>query len=772
MCWESVYALVPWFSTATQRHLEAAVYAALTPAKFSFFLVALYIVTRNLEDLHPSLKRAKLKRGGPPASADEIVEEFGHRVEARICEICLRIPGQSDAQVVWRSMVDGKVHAHKVEDLPSPKSSLVGRVLAEGRPFRLSRVSANPEQYLDRHDKSKEMVSTLTVPIRTRIGPGSLRPTSRSNDAQHEEPVLPVIGALSLEWDRKVPITRTRELQVQRVADQHAPFFEKERELAAIALLARRSALEEARQDAADLDGRLTSLVNITQDLLDAIGTHIRIDLGFSVREVVSDRSSPATIVPPGTLMELRCQDNENGIKSLRASLSISKGSNTWTARVGVLALRVPSLTVPVADPNRPILGTRRFTRQLIASVLADAVLDSVRSTFARTLKQVERRIGDSAIRSSGQWYSALNTALAGEGLCWVGARESKSGPILWFEKLLPGLESIVESTETAVVYRNITVFSCAEPFYGARSIVEIPLPGLEEGGRLWVGIERADFGIELEEPPSPWRGFLERLADTSATALTRVQARTEFGRMAKEALQAQSLITTNEMFHEVTKHLKRFRLELNLLRKELAGEEEAVGARHAPRIDSLSEQIERLWDLSEAFSQRHHIGRERPVALRNVANVVEAIQQWGLTNREATLTLDIPSDLPPVDVSRPFMVLAFSNLVTNSLAAGPVGVEMTLTAELAGADKVRCIFADNGPGIPDEIADPFELGKSGTLGRSGMGLWLTRQSLKHERCEIRLTERCRPGAVFELLLPAARNYTKPPGEADATREH
>jgi CheY-like chemotaxis protein len=91
----------------------------------------------------------------------------------------------------------------------------------------------------------------------------------------------------------------------------------------------------------------------------------------------------------------------------------------------------------------------------------------------------------------------------------------------------------------------------------------------------------------------------------------------------------------------------------------------------------------------------------------------------------------------------------------------------------MAGEEFVKISLSDNGPGIRDKdlehIFDPFyttkKMGKSGT----GLGLTIVWNTVQEYKGWIEVKDN-RPGAVFEIYLPAAPEYTAV--SADASIGH
>ncbi len=131
-------------------------------------------------------------------------------------------------------------------------------------------------------------------------------------------------------------------------------------------------------------------------------------------------------------------------------------------------------------------------------------------------------------------------------------------------------------------------------------------------------------------------------------------------------------------------------------------------------------------------------------------------------------LTHEIPRDaeiirdyhpLPEFTCSPAHICQAFFNIILNSLQTGKEGLKLIITTRYE-KDFIRLSFSDNGPGIPENIAnrvfEPFFTTKE--VGRgTGMGLNVTYEIIASYGGTIELKSLPGKGAAFGILLPAAK---------------
>jgi PAS domain S-box-containing protein len=137
---------------------------------------------------------------------------------------------------------------------------------------------------------------------------------------------------------------------------------------------------------------------------------------------------------------------------------------------------------------------------------------------------------------------------------------------------------------------------------------------------------------------------------------------------------------------------------------------------------DRLAQLVSNLLDLSRQEAGLLHLNR-RPASVQElVAKTIERVH-----HPNVMISLQIPDDLPLVDVDSARIEVVLHNLVANALIYGEN--EVRITAERRD-DVVVVAVSDNGPGIaPDELPHVFERfyrarhGRQQHSGGTGLGL-------------------------------------------------
>jgi two-component system sensor histidine kinase KdpD len=135
------------------------------------------------------------------------------------------------------------------------------------------------------------------------------------------------------------------------------------------------------------------------------------------------------------------------------------------------------------------------------------------------------------------------------------------------------------------------------------------------------------------------------------------------------------------------------------------------------------------------------------------------------LLGREVTVNL--PPDLPLVQVDQELIEKVFTNLLENVGAHTPQGTPLDILAR-NGSDRIYLEFADRGPGIPKgEEAAIFERFSRIQQGESqpgfGLGLAICRTVMKLHDGRVWAKNRDGGGAVFVIEILKSKNAPEVP---------
>jgi two-component system sensor histidine kinase/response regulator len=184
------------------------------------------------------------------------------------------------------------------------------------------------------------------------------------------------------------------------------------------------------------------------------------------------------------------------------------------------------------------------------------------------------------------------------------------------------------------------------------------------------------------------------------------------------------------------------------------------------PRIilEQMVDSGDRQLNLINSLLEAHTIETQgitlhcEPLQLSDlIANVIQEVQPLLVKNR-ATLTSQIPAQLPVINGDANQLWRVLENLISNAIKHNPPGLLLEIEA-IAQSQQIRCNVKDNGVGIPaDQATQLFELYRRGANARHthglGLGLYLCQQIIRAHGGEIGVDSNPGQGSSFWFTLP------------------
>lgn len=215
------------------------------------------------------------------------------------------------------------------------------------------------------------------------------------------------------------------------------------------------------------------------------------------------------------------------------------------------------------------------------------------------------------------------------------------------------------------------------------------------------------------------------------------------------------------DVAHELRTPLTNIRGYLEAARDGLVTPDTAL-------VDNLYEEVMLLNrlvdDLQElALVEAGQLPLEcRPVDVGEVARLATEAIRPQAEARGLELSLDLPSNLPPVAADPHRIGQVLRNLLNNALEFTPDGGQVTLTARLDGT-WVCLEVGDNGPGIaPEQLPFVFERfyradpSRARATGGAGLGLAIVKQLVEAHGGRVWVKSTPGTGAWFGFTLPVA----------------
>ena len=222
--------------------------------------------------------------------------------------------------------------------------------------------------------------------------------------------------------------------------------------------------------------------------------------------------------------------------------------------------------------------------------------------------------------------------------------------------------------------------------------------------------------------------------------------------RLERDEDQRRTLL--NDVSHEL-------RTPLTVIAGNLEAMIDGVHAADEAHLSAILEEtrvMERLIDdlrtvaLSEAGTLQLHREPTDPDVL-----IDEVVRSFAGSAGTAgvTVTADVPSDLPIIDVDPVRIREVLANLVANGVRHAPSGGTVVVRGELAG-DRLVIRVADTGPGIDTallpHVFDRFVKG-AGSSG-SGLGLAIARYLVAAHVGDLEVESTGNAGTTFRVRLP------------------
>jgi two-component system sensor histidine kinase KdpD len=293
------------------------------------------------------------------------------------------------------------------------------------------------------------------------------------------------------------------------------------------------------------------------------------------------------------------------------------------------------------------------------------------------------------------------------------------------------------------------------------------PLPApVRTRGVLAVEPEMARLLLIPEQ-----RRLLETFAALIAIALERVHyvdvAQGALVRIESERLRNSILSALSHDLRTPLTAMLGLAESLALTRPELSGQQLEIARAMRDEAMRMNALVNNLLDMAKLEAGEVRLNRQWQPLEEVVGSAVAALSQFLASH---TLRIDLPADLPLVEIDAVLFERVLCNLLENAVKYTPTGSEVRIEAAVRG-DEFRIIVADNGPGLAagseEAIFEKFTRGEreSATPG-VGLGLAISRAIVEAHRGKIRAERDADGGARFIISLPLGTPPQMPvPGE-------
>ena len=260
-------------------------------------------------------------------------------------------------------------------------------------------------------------------------------------------------------------------------------------------------------------------------------------------------------------------------------------------------------------------------------------------------------------------------------------------------------------------------------------------------------------------------KAMIHIMGDLRSTTQVMERREQELRDKQEQLVQAGKLATLGELTtgvaHELNNPLNNIGLYVgNVIDRIELGELSPESA-----LEDLEKAMEQVRKATEIISHLRTFGRAAPVTFEAV-DVDEVIERaLSLMQEQLRLrAIDVDLDLCPGELvvqGNPIQLeQVFINLLTNARDALDEVPEEQKNIRIVSSlerDRIRIVFEDTGPGIPDDVAkrvfDPFFTTKEVGTG-TGLGLSITYSIVKEHGGEIALSTTPGGGATFTVEMP------------------
>ncbi len=196
-----------------------------------------------------------------------------------------------------------------------------------------------------------------------------------------------------------------------------------------------------------------------------------------------------------------------------------------------------------------------------------------------------------------------------------------------------------------------------------------------------------------------------------------------------------------------------------------------------------MTRLVEDLLSLSRIELNEHVLPQGRVALAPLLQHLAEALELRA-GERDMTIVLTLPADLPDVQGDRDELAQVFQNLLDNAIKYGRLGTEISVGAATAGrrtasagrgsAAFVAVAIKDHGDGIPREhlprLTERFyrvDTARSREMGGTGLGLAIVKHIVNRHRGFLDIESTPGEGSVFTVSLrPHASGSIEPNGVA------
>jgi PAS domain S-box-containing protein len=258
-------------------------------------------------------------------------------------------------------------------------------------------------------------------------------------------------------------------------------------------------------------------------------------------------------------------------------------------------------------------------------------------------------------------------------------------------------------------------------------------------------------YAVPLPEPGESRNSILVILRDVTRDRQQEASLRED------ERVQAVKMLAAG-VAHEIGNPLNALAIHLQLLARGVAALPAKARGDLPGLVEVARQEVGRLDATITQFLSA--IRPAKPVfALDQSADVLQEtmrLMKTDIENRRIAVSVEIPNDLPRVQIDRHQIKQVFFNLIKNAMEAMPDGGSLKITFAVGDA-WLSIAFLDSGGGIPlERMGQLFEPYQTTKEKGSGLGLMIVQRIVQAHGGQIEVSSRVGVGSRFTVHLPLA----------------
>lgn len=278
----------------------------------------------------------------------------------------------------------------------------------------------------------------------------------------------------------------------------------------------------------------------------------------------------------------------------------------------------------------------------------------------------------------------------------------------------------------------------------------------------LVTGAQQVAQGNLYVSLPSAGDSEINRLSGTFNQMVERLRQSRELQNRLNEAEKLSLLGRfAASVAHEVRNSLNFINLSIDQIRAKHTDGDASARTELQRNLQNMKEEVGRLNHLVNDFLA---VGRQMPPTLAvcdlrvTLEEAVALADKQGLRQHVA-ISVDLPPEIPPLQLDAAQIKTCFLNVLTNALQAMPQGGRVQIAGRSLstseGREFLQLRFADTGPGIPPEerskVFTPFYSTKATGF---GLGLAITKKIMEDHGGQVFVTDGETPGTVVVMEFP------------------